>query len=188
MSNKIGKLKPFRDYSEHDVNNLFALNSATGAKGSPVVIDGSGFINNKSFGTAYNLTDQPNVYVPRYEVKSKVRLAASGEKPFGIMLYDVKEVNQFGYPLMFDSTRKAEAQAVVSGEAVSVVRKGMFVVGPFASGEVPAPGKVAVVKGTGDWGVADPTASGYNSNGTFGEFIGAKDADGYAPVYINCYR
>lgn len=192
----ISKLKPMRDYSEHDVNNFFTLADPTGAKGTLVTILGSGFVNNASQGIAYNLfPNVPNVYSPRFEVKAKVRQSVSGEKPFGMTLYDTLEVNQFNYPLLYDPVRKAEAQAVVSGEAVPIVRKGLFLVQVVSGSGIatPQPGTAAVVYGTGQFGVGglyvqvSSGVSGHNP-AAFGEYIGAADADGYAPVYINCYR
>lgn len=179
--------KPLRDYSEHDVNNFFKLNTATGAKATPVVINGSGWNHNQKLVAAVNLAaGNDNINSPRWAVQAEVRAAVSGEKPFGLTLYDTREYNQWNYPLIYDKQRRIEAQAVVSGQAVPIVRKGMFTVGPFQTGEVPAPGKYAVVRGTGEIGVGSAT-SGVAPAGAFGEFIGTKDNDGYAVVYINCY-
>lgn len=178
--------KPFRDYSEHDVVNLFSLNASSGDKGTLVKIVGNGFINNQSHGIASNMNGGiPNVYTPRYEVKAKVGACPSGVKPFGIQLYDVREKNQFDYPLIFDPVRKAEMQCVVSGEAVPVVRKGIFLMGPFASGVNPGPGSGAAPSdaGDGDWKVTDSLTAA----GCFAEFLGTKDADGYALASVNCY-
>ncbi len=43
-----------------------------------------------------------------------------------------------------------------------------------------------MVKGTGDLGVGQAT-SGVPPVGAFGEFLGPKDAQGYALVSVNCY-
>ena len=184
--------KPFRDYSEHDVLNLFKLVDATGAKATPVVIANSGWNNNN--GTPRVALDlaaglgNPNIYSPRWEIYPALRRAVSGEKPLGLTLYDTREVNYLGYPLIYDQQRAKELQTVTSGQAVPVVRKGIFIVGPFQTGESPAPGKYAAVRGTGEIGVAAATTgvSGV-ALPVFGEFLGTKDTDGYALVSINCY-
>ena len=179
--------KPLRDYSEHDVLNFFKLDVATGSKATPVVIANSGWThNNGTPKVAYNIAagqNNGNIYSPRWDIYPAVRKAVAGEKPLGLLLYDVQEVNEYNYPLIWDKQRREERQTAVSGQAVPIVGKGVFTVGPFASGETPAPGKFLVVKGTGDLGVA---TSG-NGNGAFGEFLGIKDAQGYALVRINCY-
>jgi len=189
-------LKPLNNLDEHDTYNFFALKDATGAKGTPVVIDGSGWNNSYSTPIVSNTTLQGNpntapnsnlFYSPRWEIRSRVRPAVSGEVPFGIQLYDVKELNQWGYSLVYDKQRRLEAQALISGEAVPITKKGLLLVGPFPTGGTqPGPGKFAVVKGVGDWGVLAAT-SGVKPSGAFGEFIGSPDNDGYAPVIINCY-
>ncbi len=183
--------KPFRDYSEHDVLNLFKLQDATGSKATPVVIANSGAnTNNGTPRVALNLASaiSVNVYSPRWDIYPAVRRAVSGEKPLGLTLYDTREVNFLGYPLIYDQVRARELQCVTSGQAVPIVRKGLFSVGPFQSGEVPAPGKYLAVRGTGELGVS-ATATGVSGVGlpVFGEFLGNKDNDGYAYVHINCY-
>lgn len=191
-------LKPLNNLDEHDTYNFFALEGATGAKGTPVVIVGNGWNNSDSplNISSTSLQGNPantlttNVFSPRWEIKARVRPAVSGEIPFGIQLYDVKEKNQWDYSLVYDKQRRQEAQAVLSGQAVPITKKGLLLVGPFPTGaglQDPAPGKFAVVRGTGDWGVLGST-SGVRPSGAFGEFIGTKDNDGYAAVIINTYK
>lgn len=178
------KLKPFRDYSEHDVINLFALDTATGEIGTLVKVAGSGFINGSSHGVAYNINSNlKNVYTPRWEVKAKVTRTASGEKPLGFLLYDVKETNFQGISFAYDPVRKAEAQVAISGEAVPVARKGTFLVGDLPTGSgylTPIPGRVAVSDDNGAWKVA---AAG--TSNAFGVFLGIPDADGYTLVAVD---
>lgn len=178
------KLKPLRDYSEHDVIPFFALDTATGAKGTLVKVAGSGFINNAAHGIAYNLNSSTkNVYTPRWEVKAKVTRTSSGEYPLGFILYDVKETSSFGTPYMHDPQRKLEAQCVVSGEGNPIVRKGLFMVGDLPTGGLhPLPGRVVVQSTTepGQWAVA---AAG--TAGAFGVFLGAYDSDNYALVSVD---
>ncbi len=205
--------KPLRDYSEHDVINLFKLNTATGSKATPVVISNSGWNTSvalpKVFSNLANGQNNGNTYSPRWEIYPAVRAAASGEKPLGLTLYDTREVNFLGYPLLYDKQRRDELQAVVSGQAVPIVRKGLFHLGPFSTGDQndPAPGKFLAIGTGGQFAVVNSrlSASGTTSGlagttgvsgiaipGTglpvFGEFMGGLDADGYALCYINCYR
>ena len=184
--------KPTRDYSEHDVVNLFALNQATGSKATPVVIFNSGWNTNQQLLQSNTLVGNPsnvNIFSRKWVTDARVRVANSGEKPFGLTLYDVREVNQYGYPLIYDQQRAIELQAVTSGQQVPIVRKGIFHIGPWGTGavDVPAPGKYLVVKSSaGDLAAVLPV-SGVIPSGAFGEFLGTKDADGYVLTSINCY-
>lgn len=180
------RLKPFRILDPVDEVNLFGLTTVqTGSMATPVTIHGSGFnpsaASTSIFGNLF--PNIPNVYSPRHQVNSWVRPATSGEAPFGITLYDQVEVNQFNYSLLYDKQRKLERQAVLSGEAMPIARKGTFHVGPWASTDNPAPGKFVVVStGTvGDWAISN------TSTNSFGKFLGPKDSDGYAIVSIDCY-
>ena len=51
----MANLKPFRDYDEHDVINLFAVNSASANKGTVVTADSSG-VNFKDATSLDNLS------------------------------------------------------------------------------------------------------------------------------------
>jgi hypothetical protein len=185
--------KPYRIVDEVDViNGLFQYNLATGSQATPVTIVGLGWSGDGIQVAGNAPFNYQNILSPRWELKCSVRAAVSGEKPFGLLLWDVKENNQFGYPFLWDKERKDENQCVVSGEAVPIVRKGLFVVGPFATGtnpeNNPSAGKHAVVKTTGDWAaVSAPTGTNNPYTiGSFGVFIGPKDSDGFAAVYVNC--
>ncbi len=112
----MSNFKPFRDYSEHDVLNLFKLVDATGAKATPVVISNSGAsstnLTPRVFSNLAAGFDNGNIYSPRWEVYPAVRKAVTGEKPLGLTLYDTKEYNQWSYPLIYDKQRREEAPAV----------------------------------------------------------------------------
>lgn len=189
------RLKPLNNLDEHDTYNFFALNTATGSKGTPVVIVGSGWNNSdapmniSATQLVGNPSNLPNVFTPRWEIKARVRAAVQGEIPFGIQLYDVLENNQYNYPFLYDEQRRIERQVVLSGQAVPITKKGLLLVGPWPSGipADPAPGLFVTVSGTGQWQVS-ASLSGVRPSGAFGEFIGSKDNDGYAPVVINCYK
>ncbi len=193
-------LKPFRDYSEHQVvNGMFTLGQ-TGSKGMPVTFNAtggwvnSGPVNGLTQNALPNNFAGVNAYSPRWSLTSVMRPCVVGEKPFGITLYDVLEVNQFNLSLLYDPVRKAELQAVVTGEAVPLLREGLLLVGPFGTGNaglVAAAGRFAAVTGTGDWCVlANNTGVVNGITGAalpvFGQFLGGRDNDGYAAVWVSC--
>lgn len=190
--------KPLRDIAEQNiVNGIYTYDQATGSQGTPVVISvaWSGDVARFHGNLAPSFT---NITSKRFELKARVRPANSGERPFGVLLYDVREANQFGYSLIWDKQRKDELQCVVSGEAVPILRKGNIMVGPFA-GTTPERtvniNKFAVVSNAGDRWAWMPGLTGGALTGdqlaakrvSFAEAIGAPDADGYAYVHIDCY-
>ena len=181
-------LKPYRDYSEHDViNGVFKFVSAagTGDAGVPVVISNSGFNgSNATPAISSNLAsalNNGNTYSPRWTIYPAVTGATSGQIPLGITLYKTLEENQFGYSYLYDKQRKEEAEAVVSGEAVPILTKGKVAVyvGTGAS-PAPAPGRYVIVNGAGTIGAST------NTTGAWGKWLGGVDADGYAVMMFDC--
>jgi hypothetical protein len=145
-------LKPFRDYDEHDVINLFSFSgdSTHVVKGLAVKVMAPGFnpgITNVSptellgnvggnFGS--------NVVSQRYGVAAKVAVAASGEAVLGLTLMDVRETDENGEKLVFNPRKAAEMGVVVSGQAVPVLTKGLV----MYSGTNATAGHVAYVGAT----------------------------------------
>ena len=115
----MARLKPFRDYSEHDVINLFSFNDTAiilDANAAGVVHAGScvkvktGWSNDAEttdmiadVGASYN-----NTVSQRWGVAANVQLTDGGqdETVLGITLYDVREYDENGEALKFNP-RKA---------------------------------------------------------------------------------
>ena len=102
-------LRPFRDYSEHDVINLFRFSGTIPAnRGTLVKVIGAGWKTTDelerlgSVGATYN-----NVQSERYGVAANVGVAGAGDTPLGMLLYDVKETDENGEKLIFHP-RKAD--------------------------------------------------------------------------------
>ena len=122
-------LRPFRDYDEHDVINLFAHRSNDVNKGSLVALEtATGWKNTNEptmeegvIGATYG-----NTVSNRYAVRAKVTDAASGSKVIGITLWDVKETDENGEKLLYNPRKAAEMQCVISGQAVPVATRGVF--------------------------------------------------------------
>jgi hypothetical protein len=136
-------LKPFRDYSEHDVINLFSYsgdqdaNGLIASRGTVVKIVGSGFMpvavpNSGLNGTnPVDLVDglgatYANTVSTRWGVTSKVSAAVSGENAIGITLLDVRELDENGEKLVFNPRKAAEMNVVVSGQSVPVLTRGVI--------------------------------------------------------------
>jgi len=132
-------LRPFRDYSEHDVVNYFTFSgnaesaSVVLTKGAVVKVEGAGF---QPYSTGL-LGSNPiesigavgasygNVLSDRYGSTAKVSLAASGDLPLGLTLLDIRELDENGEKLVFNPRKAAEMNVVISGQSVPVLTRGV---------------------------------------------------------------
>ena len=141
-------LRPFRDYNEHDVVNLFAFDGAQDANGviatagTVVKVIGNGFqpvvASTNPGGTGF-LGAVPvdmaglvgagfaNTVSNRYALTSKVGAASSGDAALGITLISTQELDENGEKLIFNPRKAAEKNVVVSGQGVPVLTKGIVV-------------------------------------------------------------
>jgi hypothetical protein len=141
-------LKPFRDYSEHDVINLFAVQGDQDSKGviatpgTVVKVIGNGFqpvaASTNPPGTGF-LGAVPvdlaglvgggfvNTVSDRYALTAKVAAASSGDAAIGITLLSTQELDENGEKLVFHPRKAAEKNVVISGQGVPVLTKGIVV-------------------------------------------------------------
>ena len=130
------RLKPFRDYSEHDVINLFAFGDTAQALGTSDVVYAGSCVKVK---TGWSNTDETqflgnvgagfnNTVSQRYGVSADVEFTDGGadEAALGITLYDVREYDENGEALKFNPRKQAELQASLSGQAVPIATRGIF--------------------------------------------------------------
>ena len=186
------RLKPFRDYDEHDVLNLFAFGDAAVSLGvSDVVYAGSvvkiktGWSNSDetqdmidSVGKAYD-----NTVSQRWGVTAEVEYCNGGsETPLGVTIFDVREYDENQEALKFNPRKQDELQAVLTGQAVPVATKGTF---PFATGAWVADG-AAVAAGDSIYasgnGQVTPTLASVNTK--VGKALGGPDSDGAVLVKL----
>ena len=125
-------LLPFRDYDEHDVINLFTADSTITlplTKGHIVMIDG-GWLNNDELqflGDVGTSSFDGGVVSERYGVKADFKKASGTSAPvLGMTLYDVKETDENGEKLIFNPRKAAEMEVALSGQAVPVATRGVF--------------------------------------------------------------
>ena len=138
----MANLRPFRDYDEKDVINLYSLYT-TGLDSS---MDLSTWAKKVPSGTMVKLhtgwdvsqelemlgdagsasSALKNVTTERYGVKAKVFPTEAGEQPLGMTLHHVANYDENGEQLKFNPRKAAELEACLPGQAVPVVRKGMF--------------------------------------------------------------
>ena len=186
------RLRPFRDYDEHDVLNLFAFGDSAVSLGvSDVVYAGSvvkiktGWKNDDetqdmigNVGAGYD-----NTVSQRWGVTAEVEYCNGGsETPLGVTVFDVREYDENQEALKFNPRKQDELQAVLTGQAVPVATKGTFL---FATGAWVANG-AAVAAGasiytSGD-GQVTPTLQGANTK--IGKALGGPDSDGAVLVKL----
>ena len=189
------KLRPFRDYDEHDVLNLFSYDTTNLSAGSINVTKGTlvkiatGWKNYDSgselgggiefIGGAGTL--QPgNVVSQRYGVTAKVVYANTGETPIGMTLYDVRDTDENGEQLKYNPRKAAEMQVVIPGQAVPVVTRGIFLVQGVLG--TPTAGGTAYAGGTGQ--ITSSTGLFNITNVAIGKFLGAADVNGETLVKL----
>ena len=172
-------LRPFRDYDEHNVINLFAYSGSLPVKKGTIVK----IVPSSEGHEGWKATDElqllgdvgasyTNTVSERYGVAAKVTDAVNTDEDnaIGMLLYDVKETDENGEKLIFNPRKAAELQVALSGQAVPVVSKGIFLYKGIAG--TPAAGGNAYI---GANGIRSATAGAATAR--VGQFLGAKDAD-----------
>jgi len=137
------RILPFRQYSDHDVVNLYKLdtNSALDATTDVGSGDAGVFVSitNGNFN-ADPVTYQTNTYLgdtsfpflgttEMYpEVNLTVNAATSGQRPLGITLMQTAKNDENGEKLLYNPTKQIESQACLPGQAVPVATHGIFTI------------------------------------------------------------
>lgn len=176
----MSNLKPFRDYSEHDVINLFAVAGESANKGTVVVADEFG-IDLKDPTLVDNISAYGNTVSSHLSVPWTVSPAPSGatkSKIVGLLLKDVRTVDENGERLLFKPRKAAEMDVVISGQAAPILTKGIVLVNGIVG--TPGFGSGAAVS---DAGNGDLKVVPY-AQATVGKFLGTKNDEGYALLKI----
>ena len=140
------RLEPFRDYSEHDVLNLFAFGDVDVILNASTVVYAGSCVKVKTGWSASNETQDmignvgagyDNTVSQRWGVASDVEYTDGGadEAALGITLYDVREYDENGEALKFHPRKQDELQACLTGQAVPIATRGVFLMatGAWAS-------------------------------------------------------
>ena len=122
------KLLPFRDYDEHEVINLFKYSGTIPADQGTIVSINNGWNQSQetqllgAVGKSYQ-----NTVSDRYGVSASVTAAGTGDaNPLGMLLHSVKEEDENGEKLIYNPRKVAEMEVVLSGQAVPIVSRGVF--------------------------------------------------------------
>jgi len=150
MLQNFSNLLPYRDYSEHDVLNMYSLDT-TGLGGKFVKFItgqnnpelGGGQYSNTNVGASYAGT-----YSKRYENPRKVSLATSGNtkgEVAGLMLYGTVEYSNNLQPLVLEPQLCKELGVVVSGQTTPIATAGYFRIKSDSYTNTPFPGYIGVI-------------------------------------------
>lgn len=188
-------LGQFRDYNEHDVVNVFALSGYDGSsivnRGTLVKVAGNGFKLDEPSATEFlgnpSSFSPTNVVSQRYGAVPKVVPANAADAIIGMTLFDVRETDENGELLKFRPRKAAELEAVISGQAVPVVRKGLFAYSGVTTGAaMVAPSSAnAVTAGASLYVGSNATLTTYATGTKVGTALGTNDARGFTVIYLN---
>ena len=176
------KLKPFRDYSEHEVVNLYAAEEGD--------LEGGSFVQyvyfdpdaQQSVGSVMpNLP--PHAHAADTVIAARVKAAVGQTGIVGITLYDVKTTLQYpiGQPAyLADPVLLAEQQVVPSGRVVPILKRGMVELSGFSG--APYAGAAATLTSGGVLTVSSPSTTA----GRVGTWLSNSGADGAALLQVSC--
>ena len=181
------RLEPFRDYSEHDVLNLFAFGDSAVALGTTDVVYAGSCVKVKTGWSASNETQDmignvgagyANTISQRWGVASDVQYTAGGadEAALGITLYDVREYDENGEALKFNPRKQDELQCSLTGQAVPIATRGVFLMATGAWASSAGIVQDQDVFATGNGQVTNLGAKAVNN--TIGRTLGGPSTDG----------
>ena len=180
-------LLPFRDYSEHDVINLYSCNTVA-TKGTLVKLItsvGKNVLNLSNVGVGNKFS---NTISNNFDIIGQVEVVtAYNDVPsaLGLLLYEVRETDENGEPLIFNPQKMAEMGVVMPIiHAVPILTRGIVSINDIdetarsgGAGGVPQLGAAAYVGNSGRIAV--------NGIIKIGKILSTKDDNGYCLVKVS---
>ena len=135
------RILPFRQYSDHDVVNLYSViasdvNDATTDSGAGdagvfvTVSDGNFDADPITYKTNAYLGDSSFPFLGTTEMYPEVNLKITGAKgedhAIGMTLYQTAKNDENGEKLLYHPQKQEELQAMLPGQAVPIATKGVF--------------------------------------------------------------
>jgi hypothetical protein len=179
MAQQITRLLPNRSINEKDVINGYSFDSNSGEAGTFVKVSAGNLtldpVEYGDFGPFANSLGNAKSQYPY--VPQQVTTASSGDAGLiiGMILRDVREVDENGEKLLYYPQKKQDLQCVLSGEAVPIASRGVVEISVrgLAGGVCPSVGHAAVVMPDGKVsGVAFGSLTTAQNNVRVGTFIG----------------
>lgn len=177
-------IRPIRDYNEHEVLPTFFTWSGTipTLKGTFVKIVSGASADNTVGGLGDVGLHYQNTVSQRYGVPAQVALANSGDKAVGMLLYDIRELDENGEKLILHPDKMARMQATPSGWPCVILRRGF----------IQYSGSSLTPVGQGETLYLSPANDGGLSTGSVGttatavaKAYGPTDSQGYTYIYID---
>ena len=186
-------LRPFRDYNEKDVINLYTFSGQANVntivnRGTLVKITGDGWRSDTEpteLIGSYGDFQVNNVQAQRYGTPAKVTYcgATATDYPIGITLFDVRELDENLIPLKYNPRKAAELEACISGQTVPIVSRGIFLysglTGAFTAG---APIYAAA---NGNMTAYPAYTTGVNANPVVGKALGVSGSDSFTLIKLS---
>jgi len=182
----------FRQVDERDILNFYAVSGYQADittvinRGLLVKVAGNGLqldsVNPLEMLGNPSSFSPTNVVSQRYGVVPKVVPTNAGDKPLGITLFDIRETDENGELLKFRPRKAAELEAVISGQAMPIARKGMFGISGLTTGNG-LTGTVAA--GTKLYAGVSGHISSFASGDSIGITLGATDSRGVNVIYLD---
>ena len=183
-------LKPFRDYDESNVINLFTITGQTRVDKGTFVTAASSGVNLRDDSVVNNLSIYGNTVSALFTPAWSLATAPSGSTKnsvLGATLKDFRSFDENGENLLFHPRKAAEMDVIISGQAMPVITKGLFLYSGIATGNgQPSFGTGFAVADAGDGSikVAPYATSGSLNSNVLGKFLGGINGDGYALIKI----
>ena len=190
------RILPFRQYSDHDVVNLFSViasdvNDATtdsGAGDAGVFVkvsDGNFDADPVEYQTNSYLGDTSYPFLGTTKMYPEVNLKITGAKGedhcIGMTLYQTAKNDENGEKLIYNPRKAAEMQTTVSGQAVPILTKGIVLVSGV-DGTAAEGGLAYCGTGSADGGI---TATAGGTKKKIGRFLGTTGANGEVLLHLD---
>jgi hypothetical protein len=179
MAQQITRLLPNRSINEKDVINGYSFDSNSGEAGTFVKVSAGNLnldpVEYGDFGPFANSLGNAKSQYPYVPQKVTTAGASDAGLIVGMLLRDVREVDENGEKLLYYPQKKQDLQCVLSGEAVPVASRGVVEINVrgLAGGVCPNVGDAAVVVAGGKiTGVAYGSLTTGQSAVRVGTFIG----------------
>ena len=189
-------LNPYRDYDESNVVNLFTFTGVSltsiVSKGTFVTAIGSG-ANLRDDSVVNNLSIYGNSVSALFTPPWSLVAAPSGyarNQVLGATLKDFRNLDENGENLLFHPRKAAEMDVIISGQAMPVITKGLFLYSGINTGNgLPSFGSGFAVADAGDGSIKTVAyaATGFTNSiasNVIGKFLGPINTDGYALIKI----
>ena len=194
------RILPFRQYSDHDVVNLYSVigsdvNTATtdsGAGDAGVFVkvsDGNFDADPITYQTNSYLGDSSFPFLGTTEMYPEVNLTITGaldtDHCLGMTLYQTAKNDENGEKLLYNPQKQEELQAMIPGQAVPIATKGIFTLSTAAfDAPLPSVGDGITISHTTAGKVSGVArgAAGNTGNHVFGHVLGTGTRTSVGPT------